>query len=175
MKARYWVSRHGGIWLASPFNRDWIDDMKGMVPYPQRRWNQEAKMWWIGDKFVRKILSLTEQYFGPCSPGSLDGFQEPPHPHVREGKQSSKKQQWSSNQQSSNQQSSSSFRDDLFTNVRHLSDYRTLYLVDTAPFEVIKASYKTLSHIYHPDRGGDPEMMIAINNAYERLKRKLSG
>ncbi len=47
------------------------------------------------------------------------------------------------------------------------SPFQTLYLLPNAPPEVVKASYKALAKIYHPDLRGSNEKMIAINRAFE--------
>jgi hypothetical protein len=49
------------------------------------------------------------------------------------------------------------------------SPYQTLYLLPDAPPEVVKASYKALAKIYHPDAKGSNDKMVAINRAYETL------
>jgi curved DNA-binding protein CbpA len=38
--------------------------------------------------------------------------------------------------------------------------------------EVIRAAYKALAMLYHPDLGGDPNAMVALNQAYETLLEK---
>jgi curved DNA-binding protein CbpA len=45
--------------------------------------------------------------------------------------------------------------------------YQTLGIRMDAPDVVVKAAYKALSLKHHPDRGGNPEMMAAINAAYD--------
>jgi hypothetical protein len=47
------------------------------------------------------------------------------------------------------------------------SPFQTLYLLPNAPPEVVKASYKALAKIYHPDLRGSNEKMIQINRAFE--------
>ncbi len=47
--------------------------------------------------------------------------------------------------------------------------YSTLHLLPSAPAELVKAAYRTLAQLHHPDRGGDEEEMKAINEAYRRL------
>jgi hypothetical protein len=47
------------------------------------------------------------------------------------------------------------------------SPYQTLYLLPNAPPEVIRASYKALAKIHHPDARGNSEKMIEINRAFE--------
>lgn len=51
-----------------------------------------------------------------------------------------------------------------------INPYAVLHLLPSAPPELVKAAYKALAQIYHPDKtGGDDETMRAINAAYERL------
>ncbi len=50
--------------------------------------------------------------------------------------------------------------------------FQTLYLLPNAPPEVVKASYKALSKIHHPDAQGDGEKMIEINRAFEIITQK---
>jgi DnaJ-class molecular chaperone len=45
-------------------------------------------------------------------------------------------------------------------------------LLPNAPPEVIKAAYKALAKIYHPDARGDSEKMIAINRAFEIITQE---
>ncbi len=51
------------------------------------------------------------------------------------------------------------------------SPFQTLYLLPNAPPEVVKASYKALAKIYHPDLRGSSEKMIAINRAFEIITK----
>ena len=52
------------------------------------------------------------------------------------------------------------------------SPYETLFLMVEAPSEVIKAAYKALSLLYHPDRGGDIKKMQELNNSYNQIKKQ---
>jgi hypothetical protein len=47
--------------------------------------------------------------------------------------------------------------------------YTALHLLPSAPAELVKAAYRTLAQIHHPDRGGDTDAMQRINDAYRRL------
>ena len=44
--------------------------------------------------------------------------------------------------------------------------YRLLHVQHDAPAEVIKAAYRALMSIHHPDKGGDAEKAILVNEAY---------
>lgn len=42
-----------------------------------------------------------------------------------------------------------------------------MFLVPSAPLPVIKAAYRALANIYHPDHGGTHEQMLRLNKAHE--------
>ena len=51
------------------------------------------------------------------------------------------------------------------------SPYDVLWLRPGAPPELVKAAYRALAQLHHPDRGGDHEAMVAINRAFDALRR----
>ncbi len=55
----------------------------------------------------------------------------------------------------------------LFPRLWELTPFTTLHLLPSAPPELVKAAYKTLAKIYHPDVQGDSAKMIEINRAFE--------
>jgi len=48
--------------------------------------------------------------------------------------------------------------------------YSVLHLLPTAPPELVKAAYRVMSQLCHPDAGGDHAAMVRINLAFERLQ-----
>lgn len=50
------------------------------------------------------------------------------------------------------------------------SPHGALFLLPNAPQPVVKAAYKALAKMYHPDAGGDPERMRVINLAFEAIE-----
>jgi DnaJ-domain-containing protein 1 len=50
-----------------------------------------------------------------------------------------------------------------------IDPYSVLHLLPTAPPDLIKAAYRTLAQLHHPDHGGDTRTMQLINEAYKRL------
>jgi hypothetical protein len=50
-----------------------------------------------------------------------------------------------------------------------IDPYVTLHLLPSAPPELIRAAFKCLAQIHHPDKGGETEVMQRINDAYGRL------
>jgi len=47
--------------------------------------------------------------------------------------------------------------------------YKVLFVRKSAPIEVIKASFKALASLYHPDKGGNNEKMKKLNIAYDLI------
>ena len=50
--------------------------------------------------------------------------------------------------------------------------YEILKVNPNAKLEDIKKAYRELVKIHHPDKGGDPKIMLEINSAWEILKKK---
>ena len=50
-----------------------------------------------------------------------------------------------------------------------------LFVTDDAPFVVVRAAYKALVKLYHPDiGGGDAAMMVRVNAAYAAVQQEMS-
>lgn len=47
--------------------------------------------------------------------------------------------------------------------------FNALHLQNSAPPELIKAAYRVMALLHHPDKGGDEAKMKAINAAYKQL------
>lgn len=47
--------------------------------------------------------------------------------------------------------------------------YRTLHLQPSAPDELVKAAYRVLCKLHHPDAGGTTHAMQQVNDAYSKL------
>ncbi len=50
--------------------------------------------------------------------------------------------------------------------------YQILKVHPSAKLEEIKKAYRKLVKIHHPDKGGDPVVMLEVNSAWEILKKK---
>lgn len=49
--------------------------------------------------------------------------------------------------------------------------YAVLHLLPTAPAELVRAAYRVMAQLHHPDKGGDDLTMKRINNAFEALTK----
>lgn len=59
----------------------------------------------------------------------------------------------------------------LATKLKMSTAYTTLYLVPDAPIDVVKAVYKYLAKLHHPDTGGDAAKFNEITEAFELITR----
>ena len=50
--------------------------------------------------------------------------------------------------------------------------YQILKVHPNAKLDEIKKAYRKLVKIHHPDKGGDPAVMLEVNSAWETLKKK---
>lgn len=50
--------------------------------------------------------------------------------------------------------------------------HQVLHLLPSAPAEVVKAAYKAMASLTHPDRGGSPEMFRLVQESYESIVGK---
>lgn len=57
---------------------------------------------------------------------------------------------------------------------KSITPYNVLYLLPNAPMEVVRAAYKALAFMSHPDKGGDPEVFKKITKAFEEIEAQVS-
>ena len=57
--------------------------------------------------------------------------------------------------------------------VRRELAYKTLTVPPESELAAVKVAYRRLARLHHPDRGGAPEAMQAINRAYRQLTTRL--
>ena len=50
--------------------------------------------------------------------------------------------------------------------------YQLLGITPSATLEEIREAYRRKAKQYHPDKGGDPDMMRALTEAYQKLLRR---
>lgn len=53
--------------------------------------------------------------------------------------------------------------------------YMVLGLPQTASFQEVKRNYRNLAVLFHPDKGGNQDAMVLLNQAYERIQQRRSG
>lgn len=128
-----------------------IEELKSSIPPKARRYDPDEKCWWIA---ARSLLDLWLE--------AADSYTQ-----VRIV--------WESDWQSNDD---AEYRDNYQApppprrshRMMRAEAYTVLHLLPTAPPEVVKAAYRTLATLHHPDKGGDVVTMQRINVAYSLLE-----
>ena len=57
--------------------------------------------------------------------------------------------------------------------VADVNFYKSLEVEDFSSLDTVKANYRKLAMLHHPDRGGDEELMKRINYVYDILSKSI--
>lgn len=52
-----------GIDLATPYDRDFVNDLKAEIHYSERQWNRDSKCWWVSEAVVEEAIEITARHF----------------------------------------------------------------------------------------------------------------
>jgi hypothetical protein len=130
---------------------DLLEELKNQIAPPQRRYSPPERTWFIaGDVFIH--LSTWIDYAQNYHSAKIE---------------------WSTAKDSGEQQHRTRENRARASHAPVKGDaYATLFLLPTAPPELVKAAYKTLSLKLHPDKpGGDVRAMQQLNAAYSSLTK----
>lgn len=136
-----WVRLSGGI--PAPF----LEFIKyGIKPTTYRRYDSEKRNWLVHWKRLPAIAKIARSHFDRVDWSSL------PEPW----------QMFAAGAQVSDQPILES---------KTANPYATLYVLDDAPMEVVRASFRALATLWHPDVGGSAEKMKELNVAFDAIKK----
>ena len=145
--------------LIHPHNKRFHDLVKaGVKPLAYRQWNGDTGRWRVHITRLPMVVAYGKRYFDHVDYSSLPDSvqielvrllqiveqrcQTPPPPVVPR------------------------------KITRPEQAYQALYLLPTAPPEVVRAAYRALALLLHPDRGGNEEAFQHLQTAYEVLKKE---
>lgn len=52
------------IAVETPFDRDFVESLKTLVPYADRKWDKQAKLWLISPSYAQPVANLIHGHFG---------------------------------------------------------------------------------------------------------------
>ena len=119
-----------------------IDALKNFVSPVYRRYEPATRKWVVGEpaaESFRHWLSYARATFGAQVQWIGEAYEDP-------------ESEWTPP-----------------TKPKAVDPYVTLHLLPSAPPELIRAAFKCLAQIHHPDKGGETEVMQRINDAYKQL------
>ena len=182
-----------GANLNCPFSQPFNDALAQAVPVGHRRWDPDPPRWWVSPSFVAQALELARSHFevvecfgraprgvrvqGPAVPAQ--GLVELQARVATLDRTLADLVKQVELVQAENRRLLGA-KATLEKALERQAvpgippDYRTLFILPGAPQELVKAAYRCLALLYHPDRSSArdaTERMKAINAAFERLTR----
>lgn len=154
----------GMLALETPYNEDYVECLKYCVPPQDRQWDPNSRLWLVSKRYYGFALHTLRHFFGGAFIDSVGGLEEAQAEDWKE-----KFDVWIAGSAKRQKQEK---RGAARPTKSDDGAYAVLFVRNNAPAAVIKAAYRALSVIYHPDKGGDVEMMQRLNAAYDELKHK---
>jgi len=143
--------------LIHGYNKRFVDFVKlGVKPTSYRRYDVGTKKWFVHISRLTRVISVGKRYFEHVDYRSL--------PDDLQIEIVKKLGSW---QEAHTYTIGSAAKD------KAVSPYDVLFLHPQAPWIVVKAAYKALVQLHHPDRGGDEEAFKELQTAFDSLKKDL--
>lgn len=183
---------NGNYALFCTYNAAFIEDLKSSLEWWQRYWNPEEKVWVIHREAFRKAAEICMRY-GQVKFVDQD-IDEPERKRQAEAKAERERQERERSERRAQEQArqdhdryqrqqrerreQNGWRDNRRHNTTTAQSsgasdpYRVLHLQSDAPLEVVRAAYRALAVLHHPDRGGDEEVMKQLNIAHDLILRQ---
>jgi len=130
-------------YLSFKYNPNVVEDLKFDLPVYSRGWDPERRAWRIAEDYADEAFHILRDY-----DYYIHQFEEPER------------------------------EPSGWTNVPHdkpkspppaLPAHTVLHVAADAPPEVIRAAYRAMAKLYHPDAGGSEAKMKEINDAWTKL------
>lgn len=141
----------GSILTDTPWDQDWVNEIKAAVPAMARKWHSSDRVWIFDQRYYECVKTLIEAHFG----SAIDSVTNP-GPQFKGWRE--KWEAFTTGPKSLHTPSKSG---------RHV-----LFVTDHAPPEVVTAAYRALAKKHHPDNGGDEDAFKLVHSAYVDLKRQ---
>lgn len=146
-----------GIYLYTPFDEDFVSELKAMVPASMRLWEADDKRWYVFGTYADQVVRKVFDYWPDAQDNRREEHKDAQQGHGRQRERAQSHGQWQQ------------------TTVPNASpDHAALYVTQDAPPEVIRAAYKALMLLYHPDRDSSADATTKaqrINGAFSALKK----
>lgn len=168
----------GRVELETPYVQMFVDDIR-TIPYTSRNWVPERRVWIVWDPYVAMAVQFVNTYYPNAEvvgqPSESD-YSRWKREHAEDQKKEQERQRkWDYDRRRGYEYGSGGYRSGNTSQTSSGgSDHQTLYLTPEAPEQVVKAAYKALAILLHPDRSSDPNatrQMQNVNAAYDRIKK----
>lgn len=180
------TSDGGGIAVKTPYDAGFVADLKSSIPYTDRRWKGESKVWIVTPSHGSTLQNLCMKYFNEL-PLIPDGLITKPvikqkildirYIGQTKDRGGDERSAYGWYQDGWNVIFSETVLRGWFDAPQYPDEAQTLYSVlaisRSATDEEIKSGFRRMAFQWHPDRCKEPnahEQFIAIQHAYDVLK-----
>ena len=154
-----WTDNLGGLYLYTKHSVAFIGQLKLKVPPDKRTWEGDLQRWYISPGYAGDAWKLFKATWPDAVIYPADTSSQ------RASRGTTTGQSW---------QGTYRFQgtwNPLTPQMARTGPYAVLQVDVNACPQVIRAAYKALASLYHPDKGGDPIKMQALNQAMDELKK----
>lgn len=163
----------GGIRLYLTYHPSFVDWLKQTVPIFSRKWDEDTKSWYVGSQYADEVLAHARMSFAGLRVEGAARDNDPRGQWQRAQEAFERQNARERTRRMGGQQRYQAPPPPIFRTVTSSSDHAQLCVTDDAPPEVVRAAYKALAMLYHPDKpAGSTERMQKINAAFGRLKER---
>lgn len=145
----------GQIRVEVPFHRAWLSAIRYVVPHGSKRQGQEGNVWRFSPQYTDIVVQITLHFFPQTKvildKGSDDWANQDLQAHDR---------WWRWRERG----------DVRAREPAKVSPREVLCVTSAAPVEVVRAAYRALTKLHHPDVGGDAEEFKRVQAAWEMLR-----
>lgn len=145
--------------LKHGYNRRFVDYVRsGVTPLSYRKFDQDKKRWFVHIKKLPQVVAMGQRYFDHVDYSALPMDIQ------------SELVQTLNDRYRGRGNTGTGVRFDQIS--ARANPYDVLYVRHDAPWPVIKAAYRALATMFHPDKGGSAEDFRAIQAAYDTLEKR---
>jgi hypothetical protein len=137
-------------YLTFKYHPEVVEDLKFDLPVYSRGWDPDRRAWRIAYDYAHEAFDILKRYGYRIEPYSDPSEAEEPEPEPER-----------------------EYRYEPYKNGNRTltTAWQTLHIAEGAPPEVVRAAYRAMAKLHHPDTGGSEEKMKEINDAWQLLNR----
>lgn len=143
------------ITIVAPYNPGFVTDIK-MIPPSQREYDPDHKAWKVFEPWIERAMQVVKKHY--------DGVTDLQYVYI----QSTEK--WSTFEgRYYNDNNNNTRKQHTYTNTNNEQNkhYTTLGILPTKDAKLIKAAYRVLAQLHHPDTGGNAEAFKTLHESFE--------
>lgn len=139
------LQQEGNAWvrLLGPNSKPFMEYLKYRVKVDRRRYDAGTRAWMVHWRELRDVVAVARGYFQQIDWSTLPT-------------------EWQ--MYLAGAEFNAPVNEEISEN-----PFSVLFVTEDAPIEVVKAAYKALVQVHHPDVGGSTAAMTELNQAYEKI------